>query len=206
VPARRREDAGRLARIVSQCLAEGARVEIDGLGTFVPGGPDGVQFLAQTKPRVFLAYVEEDLAAVRRLHDALTARRFDPWLDKTRLVPGQNWPRAIESAIQTSDFFIGCFSSRSLVKRGTFQGELRFALECARQMPLDEIFFIPVRLEPCAVPASISQHIQYVDLFPDHERAVRRIAGMMSAEVRKRNGRGLRLLRNGFGGAELPAH
>ncbi len=203
--ARTGPDAGRLARIVSQCLAEGASVQIDGLGTFAPGGPDGVRFLAQTRPRVFLAYVEEDLDAVRRLASALAEKRFDPWLDKTKLLPGQNWPRAIESAIHTSDFFIGCFSSRSVVKKGMFQGELRFALECARQMPLDEIFFIPVRLDACPVPISISRHIQYIDLFPDRDRAIRRIAAVMSAEVRKRARRGLRLLRNGSGVAQFPA-
>lgn len=203
--ARTGQDTGRLARIVSQCLAEGASVHIDGLGTFAPGGSDGVRFVPQTRPRVFLAYVEEDLAAVRRLAAALREKRFDPWLDKLKLLPGQNWPRAIESAIHTSDFFIGCFSSRSAIKKGMFQGELRFALECARQMPLDEIFFIPVRLEACPVPAPISRQIQYIDLFPDWDRAVRRIAAVMSAEVRKRTRRRLRLLRNGSGVGQLAA-
>jgi hypothetical protein len=193
--APRKETSDRLARIVRQCLAEGARVEIDGLGTFVPNGRSGLRFVPQNRPRVFLAYVDEDAGAVRKLHDALAARRFDPWFDKTKLLPGQNWPRAIETAIHTSDFFLGCFSPRAVVKRGSFQSELRFALECTRQMPLDEIFFIPVRLEECVVPASVSRQIQYVDLFPDWAAGVRRLLAVLSAEARRCDGRRLRFLR-----------
>jgi len=192
--ARKPDMADRVARIVKECLAEGAQVEIDGVGTFLPG-PEGLRFVPRNRPRVFLAYVEEDAALVRRLHDALLAGRFDPWFDKTKLLPGQNWPRAIETAIHTSDFFIGCFSPRALVKRGSFQSELRFALECARQMPLDEIFFIPVRLAECAVPAGVARRIHYVDLFPDWDSGVRRLLAVLAAEARKRNGRRLRFLR-----------
>ena len=81
-------------------------------------------------------------------------------------MPGQNWPRAIESAIETSDFFIACFSGDSVSKKGGFQAEIRYALDCARQVPLDEIFLVPVRLDPCAVPRTIEKQYQYVDLFP----------------------------------------
>ena len=192
---RARSAEARLVRIVRECLAEGATVQIDGVGTFLPNGRDGLQFIPRNRPRVFLAYVDEDAEVVRRLHDALAAKRFDPWFDKTKLLPGQNWPRAIEAAIHTSDFFIGCFSTRAVIKRGSFQSELRFALECARQMPLDEIFFIPVRIEACDVPARVSRHLQYVDLFPDWDAGVRRLVSMLSAESRKRNGRELRFLR-----------
>ena len=187
--------SARLIRIVRECLAEGAQVEIDGLGTFVPQGAHGVRFVAQDRPRVFLAYVDEDDAVVRRLHDALAAKRFDPWYDKTKLLPGQNWPRAIETAIHTSDFFIGCFSTHSVVKRGSFQSELRFALECARQTPLDDIFLIPLRLEECTVPTTLSRQIQYVDLFPNWDAGLRRLLAVLSAEARKRDSRRLRLLR-----------
>jgi len=193
--AQRRDPAGRLARIIRECLAEGVRVEIDGLGSFLPDGPQGPRFVPQNRPRVFLAYVDEDTEPVRRLRDALAAKRFDPWLDKAKLLPGQNWPRAIETAIHTSDFFIGCFSPRAVRKRGSFQSELRFALECAQKTPLDEIYFIPVRLEQCEVPARVSRQIQYVDLFPNWDAGVRRLLAVLSSEARRRDGRRLRFLR-----------
>jgi len=186
---------GRVARIVHDCLAEGARVEIDGIGTFVPNGRGGLRFIPQNRPRVFIAYADEDVGAVRRLNDTLRDKHFDAWFDKAKLLPGQNWPRAIETAIHTSDFFVACFSPHAVVKRGSFQSELRFALECARQMPLDEIYLIPVRLADCVVPASVSRNIQYVDLFPDWDAGLRRLLAVLSAEARKRERHGLRFLR-----------
>ena len=81
---------------------------------------------------------------------------FEPWMDRKKLMPGQNWPRAIERAIDVSSYFIACLSRESVCKRGQFQAELRYALQCARKMPLGEIFFIPVRLNDCAVPAEIA--------------------------------------------------
>jgi hypothetical protein len=102
------------------------------------------------------------------------------------LLPGQNWPRAIETAIQLSDYFIGCFSRKAASKRGVFHTELRFALECAARVPLDEIFVIPVRLEECVVPARISSQIQYVDLFPDFDHGIKRVLNVISEQQQVR--------------------
>ena len=176
----------RVAQIVRQAIEQGSPVEIDGLGTFLPGRNRGFRFVAQTKPRVFIAYVEEDVTAAKKLYAAFEQDGFRPWLDKKKLLPGQNWPRAIEHAIQTSDFFVACFSCRSTTKRGSFHSELRFALSCAAQVPLDEIFFIPVRLDDCIVPRNIARKIQYVDVFPDWEVGVRTVIGVMKEQETKR--------------------
>ena len=178
--------ARRVAGIVRAALERGTPVEIDGLGTFLPGRTRGFRFVAQTKARVFIAYVEEDLKAVKKLYTAFEQRGFRPWLDRKKLLPGQNWPRAIESAIQASNFFVACFSQRSTCKRGSFHSELRFALSCAAQVPLDEIFFIPVRLEECVVPRNISRKIQYVDLFPDWQNGVKTVVGVMKKQEENR--------------------
>ena len=83
-------------------------------------------------------------------------------------------------AIDVSDAFVACFSPRSILKRGQFQSELRYALDCARKRPLQEsveaAFVIPLRFEECAVPRRISDQVQYVDLFPHWDHGVRRIA------------------------------
>jgi TIR domain len=176
----------RIARILKKALERGASIEIDGLGMFLPGRNHRVRFVAQTRPRVFIAYVEEDLVFAQKLCHALEANGFRPWLDKRRLMPGQNWPRAIESAIQTSDFFVACFSRRAASKRGGFQSELRYALSCASRVPLDEIFVIPLRLDECIVPRRISRHVQYLDLFPDWDASLRRVIATMKAQERRR--------------------
>lgn len=100
-------------------------------------------------------------------------------MDKQKLLPGQNWPRAIEHAIEASDFFVACFSQRAVSKRGQFQAELRYALDCAARLPLEQIYLIPVRLEECQVPLRISRQFQYLDLFPDWDKGARRLAAAM---------------------------
>jgi hypothetical protein len=161
-------------------------VDIDGLGVFRPAS-GSYEFQPHTAPKVFLAYVREDLGAVQRIYRALRRRGFDPWLDRKKLLPGQDWPRAIQRAIEVADFFVACFSSRAVRKRGEFHSELRYALECARRLPLDDVYFLPVRLDECPVPPRIAREIQYVDLFPDWNAGIARlVAALHSAAGRRR--------------------
>ncbi len=176
----------RLALLVKRCLQGGDEVFVDRLGTFRLGRQGRIEFDASTRPRVFIAYVEEDLRAARRVYDALQAAGFDAWMDRVSLLPGQNWPRAIERAIEIADFFVACLSPASVCKRGTFQHELRWAMDIARRVPLDDIFFVPVRLSECAVPRSIQQQWQYVDLFPRPQRGRARLIRMMKNEWARR--------------------
>jgi len=175
-----------VAQIVIRGLAAGKVVEIDGLGSFLPDAVQGFRFEPCQLPQVFLAYGKEDAAIVRRLSAALEAVGFSPWMDERKLLPGQNWPRSIESAIETSDFFLACYSANSVNKRGGFQAEIRYALDCARQAPLEDIFIVPVRLTPCRVPRSIQRELQYVDLFPDWIEGLARLVAMLRQEVARR--------------------
>jgi hypothetical protein len=164
-----------ILKILRRSLERGHSVEIDGLGTFRVAETGAYQFLPEARPCVFVAYAVEDLEVVRRLCESLARAGCNPWLDKERLLPGQNWPRAIERAIEVSDAFVACFSSRSVAKRGGFHSELRYALDCARRRPLDQVFVVPVRLEPCELPVRIAREVQYADLFPDWERGIKRV-------------------------------
>lgn len=184
------QDAKQLiARLLRRSLERGTSVEIEGLGTFLPGIGGGFRFIAQSKPRVFIAYVEEDLVHAQTLFAQFTAAGFNPWLDKQKLLPGQNWPRAIETAIQCSDYFVPCFSKHSVSKRGSFHCELRFALECANRIPLDEIFMIPVRIDACLPPARITKSIQYVDLFPSWDEGIQRVINTIQEQETARKGK-----------------
>jgi hypothetical protein len=175
-----------LAQIVIRGLSAGKVVEIDGLGSFVPDEVLGFRFEPSQLPQVFLAYSKEDAETVRRLCDALEAVGFNPWMDERKLVPGQNWPRAIESAIETSDFFVACYSDNSVNKKGAFQAEIRYALDCARQIPLEDIFIVPVRLAACRVPRPIQRELQYVDMFPDWIDGLARLVTTLRQEVARR--------------------
>ena len=169
----------KLLELIEKCLREGSAIEIDGLGSFELDCDNQVVFEPNGRIRVFLAYADEDRAEVKRLYTALCNAGFEPWMDKEKLVPGQNWPRATERAIELSDFFLGCFSRRSSVKRGHFQSELRYALDLASRFPLEDIFLVPVRLNECDLPRHIAYKTQYVDLFPDWNRGFQRLVRMM---------------------------
>lgn len=164
-----------VARMVREALETGSSVRLEGLGTFRSGPGTDYRFIRREAPKVFIGYVREDAAKASHLYGELARHGFDPWMDRHKLLPGQNWPRAIENAIEVSDFVVTCFSRRAISKRGGFQAELRFALECARHIPLDSVYLIPVRLDECRVPAQIARQTQYIDLFPDWDAGRRRL-------------------------------
>lgn len=163
-----------VANVVREALGRGLTVEIDGLGSFSKIGRR-YRFQPSDLPRVFVAYVHEDADPAGRIYDTLLSAGFDPWMDERKLLPGQNWARAIQNALETSDFAVCCFSRHSIRKRSGFQAEIRHCLECARRLPLDEMFLLPVRLDKCPVPIDIAREMQYVDLFPDWEAGINRV-------------------------------
>lgn len=175
-----------LARLLRRCLEEGRAVHVERLGTFRPDEQGGFAFQADSKPRVFLAYAAEDAERVEQLYDRLERAGLSPWMDRRKLLPGQNWPRAIEGAIETADFFVACFSRQSVRKRGNFQSELRYALDCARLAPVDDVYLIPVRLEECRLPEEIRKRWHYVDLFPSFEDGARKLLQILRREMRRR--------------------
>jgi hypothetical protein len=182
---REAELAAQLVHVVKESLRDGKPVELDGLGLFLPDGKNGMRFIPETAPRVFIAYVDEDCDAALRLADSLTIAGMKVWIDKRRLLPGQDWRRAIERAIEWSDLFVACFSRAAVRKRGQFPLEVRLALRCAEKMPLDDWFVIPVRLDECSVPRRVSI-TEYVDLFPEWEEGLAKLVRAIEGEIASR--------------------
>jgi hypothetical protein len=173
-----------LSRLIRRSLKTSAAVEIDGLGVFARGRSGAISFNNPDKARIFIAYASEDGRMADRLFHAFTKFGYSAWLDRRKLLPGQNWPRRIEDAIASSDFFVACFSRHSVRKRGGFQAEIRFALDCAKRVPLDDVFLIPVRLDECRVPARIQRETQFVDLYPDWDRGFAQILAIIERQTR----------------------
>jgi hypothetical protein len=96
---------------------------------------------------------------------------------------------------------VACLSRHPVDKRGGFQPEIRYALDCARPVPLAQIFLLPVRFGACRVPHSIERKWQYIDLFPDREGGVEHLA----EAVRNEMGRRQRLLEPAPNSWLLPA-
>lgn len=114
--------------------------------------------------RIFLLHARSDAEAVRRLYRRLTSDGADVWLDRERLLPGQDWAYEIHRAIRGSDIVIACLS-RQFNRQGGFRHEeLKIALEQANAKGEGEIFLIPARLEACDLPEAVCRW-QRVDLF-----------------------------------------
>ncbi|MEO1263232.1 MAG: toll/interleukin-1 receptor domain-containing protein [Bacteroidota bacterium] len=89
---------------------------------------------------------------------------LNPWIDKINLLPGQNWEDVIFDVLRNSEFAIVFLSKISTRKRGYIQKEFKLALKTLDEIPSDQIYIIPVRIENCKVPKKF-QTLHYVDLF-----------------------------------------
>ena len=113
--------------------------------------------------KVFLCHAHADRDAVRALYTRLTNDGVDAWLDKEKLLGGQNWKMEIRTAVEEADVVIVCHS-KEFNKEGFRQREVKWALDVAMEKPEGEIFIIPVRLEECEVIKSLREW-HWVDLF-----------------------------------------
>jgi len=114
--------------------------------------------------RVFLCYAEDDKPIVRKLYDKLTNGYIDAWFDEEKLLPGQDWKLEIPNAIRSSDVVMILLSNHSITKEGFVQKEIKYAIDIADEKPEGTIFIIPVRLEDCKVPSSLTKW-QWLDYF-----------------------------------------
>lgn len=119
--------------------------------------------------QVFISYAKEDGKEAARFYDDLTSQGVRAWIDMRQLNPGENWDLGIRKAIRECSYVIVLLSGRSVGKRGYVQKEIREALDIAETIPDDQVFIIPVRLEPCEVPERLTK-LQWCDAFVREER------------------------------------
>ena len=137
--------------------------------------------LTQEYHQIFISYAHEDSNAANRLFRDL--KEFEKefklkfWLDKERLLPGQNWAEVIQNVIKESRYFILLLSKNAIEQNTYVQEELRLALEKADQQQA-EIYIIPIRLDNCEISESI-QKLHVVDLFPDWKYGFEKILSSM---------------------------
>ncbi len=122
--------------------------------------------LSKRPIRVFLCHSSGDKPAVKKLYERLVKDGVDAWLDKEKLIPGQEWQVEISKAVKNSDVVIVCLSAQSVTKEGFVQKEIKYALDAADEKPEGTIFIIPTRLENCDVPERINR-FHWVDLYSD---------------------------------------
>jgi hypothetical protein len=116
------------------------------------------------KLNLFLCHSSEDKMKVLKLNNQLETGGFNPWLDKHDLIGGQEWEIEIRKQLRRSDAVLICLSKSLVNKRGIVQKEIRLALDIANEQPEGVTYIIPIKLEECYLPESLSKY-HWIDLF-----------------------------------------
>src|SRR6516164_6770864 len=126
--------------------------------------------------RLFLSYASQDVERVRRLSADLRRPGIEAWMDDELKLAGR-WNDEIDDRIAASDFFLMVLSQATQTgdAKRFFRKEWELAYKSQRRI-------LPVRLEECELPASLSKglataigNLQREDLFPSYEEGLRRI-------------------------------
>ncbi|HTE00852.1 MAG TPA: TIR domain-containing protein [Mucilaginibacter sp.] len=113
--------------------------------------------------KVFISYAKEDLKFANELYNFLASHKYEPWLDKQKLLPGTNWDLEIRKALKNADFIVLLLSAKSVSKRGYVQREYKLALQYWEAKLESDIYIIPLLINDCELPDSLSkfQWIRY---------------------------------------------
>jgi hypothetical protein len=115
-------------------------------------------------PRVFLSYPQQEISVAKEIASALRKAGAKVWVDRENIQPGQDWKKAIETALADSDAIV------TLLTHNPGQW-----LEPELQRALDHnVKVIPVLLEGTDVPAYL-ESIQAIDLTLGKERGIKQI-------------------------------
>ena len=101
-------------------------------------------------PTIFVSYASEDGEAARRLAASLATLGFgDVWLDRRKLIAGDDWSDRIDEAIEECDFFMPVLSQQADRRReGVFWEEWRKAV--GRALRVNDAFLLPVVVDVTA--------------------------------------------------------
>jgi TIR domain len=109
-------------------------------------------FLQSSRAKtIFICYAKVDQGKADSLFRYLKKSGFDPWMDKHRLVLGDNWELEIKRAVTQCDAFVPCLRP-GFDEIGFRQQEVRWALEALGTRPHSPNFIVPFILEPCNLP------------------------------------------------------
>ncbi len=123
----------------------------------------------QRKLSLFISYAREDRDIAGEVFAFLKASNTNPWLDRKKILAGQNWENEIDRAIGDSDAFLALLSTHSVNKRGYIQKELKKGLDAAENFPEGQIFLIPIRLDECGLPVRM-KHLHYINWYEKDAR------------------------------------
>ena len=97
---------------------------------------------------VFISYAREDLAAARRIADALQAFEVEVWFDEAGLEGGDAWDQKIRRQIKACSLFIPVVSAQTQARREAyFRLEWKLAEERTHLMAEGTSFLLPIAID-----------------------------------------------------------
>src|SRR5215470_16075411 len=107
---------------------------------------------SKAKAKVFISYSRHDMAFADRLEAALTARGFEPLIDRTEIYAFEEWWQRIEALIGSADTVVFVLSPDSVVSE-VARKEVAFAASLNKR-------FAPIvcrRVVDAAVPPELAK-------------------------------------------------
>jgi hypothetical protein len=97
---------------------------------------------------VFVSYARHDLAAARRIADALTAFGIEVWFDQDELAGGDAWDAKIRGQVRQCALFLAVVSAATQARgEGYFRREWKLAAERTHDMAGGVPFIVPVVID-----------------------------------------------------------
>jgi TolB-like protein/tetratricopeptide (TPR) repeat protein len=97
---------------------------------------------------VFLSYASQDVAAARRIADALRAATVEVWMDESELVGGDAWDQKIRGQIKACALFVPVISANTQARReGYFRLEWKLAAQRTHTIADGTPFLLPVVID-----------------------------------------------------------
>jgi TIR domain len=127
--------------------------------------------LSSDDSHIFVCFSSKDAAIAREIVSFLEAEGLKCWISFRDVAPGRNYQEAIVDALEKAAGAIFLFSKRS-AKSAEVKKELSIAASC-------NIAVFPIRLAPISPSGALRYELatrQWIDIFPDRESALRRLA------------------------------
>ncbi|HWZ22788.1 MAG TPA: toll/interleukin-1 receptor domain-containing protein [Cytophagaceae bacterium] len=132
---------------------------------------------------IFISYASEDFKVADKIYSYFDNGFYKPWLDKRKLLPGQNWDIEIRQSLRNANFVIFLLSEDSVNKRGYFQKEYKLALEFCEEKLDDDIYIIPIKINGCETPERLKKY-QWLEL-ENNEIPFSSIVGAINTQIEK---------------------
>lgn len=136
-----------------------------------------------TASHIFICFSSKDEATAREVVAFLEAHGLKCWISLRDVLPGQNYQEAIVHAIEAAKGIVFLFSDSS-----SKSGEIKKELSIGGSI---DVPVFPLRLSPIVPTGALRYELatrQWVDIFPDRQQALAKLAQTIKNVLHGRSG------------------